>query len=109
VTSIRARCGQLAIIIASGVMLLFLVLPLLVLLVRALEADLLQQLTQPTVAHALRLSLLTSIPQHVDYVILGTPLAYAGAAQGARPIGDREPCSIFPLFCHPPWLVWRCC
>jgi len=77
VTPIRARLGQLAIFSASGVLLLFLLIPLLVLLVRALEADLLQQLTQPTVAQALRLSLLTSILSMLITVTLGTPLAYS--------------------------------
>jgi molybdate transport system permease protein len=59
------------------VLLLFLMLPLLVLLARALEADLLQQLTQPTVAPALRLSLVTSIVSTLITITLGTPLAYS--------------------------------
>ena len=74
---IRSRLGQAAIFIASSVLLLFIVLPLFVLLVRAIEADLLQQLTQPTVAQALRLSLLTSILSTLITVTLGTPLAYS--------------------------------
>ncbi len=65
------------IVIASSVLLLFLVIPLLVLLVRAIEADLLQQLTQPTVAQALRLSLLTSTASTLITITLGTPLAYS--------------------------------
>ena len=85
--SIRTRLSQFIIIIASSVLLLFLVIPLLVLLARAVEADLLQQLTQPTVAQALRLSLLTSILSTLITIILGTPLAYSLARRKvpARP------------------------
>jgi molybdate transport system permease protein len=74
---IRSRLGQILIFIASSVMLLFLVLPLVVLLARAIEADLRQQLTQPTVVQALRLSLATSILSTLITVTLGTPLAYS--------------------------------
>jgi molybdate transport system permease protein len=63
--------------LASGTLLLFLIVPLLVLLVRAIEADLLQQLTQPAVAQALRLSLVTSIVSTLITITLGTPLAYS--------------------------------
>ncbi len=68
-------------------MLLFLLIPLLVLLVRAIEADLLQQLSQPTVVQALRLSLLTTILSMVITITLGTPLAYSLARRKvpARP------------------------
>ena len=87
-TPIRARLGQVVIISASGVLLLFLLIPLLVLLVRAIEADLLQQLTQPTVAQALRLSLLTSSLSTLITITLGTPLAYSLARRKvpARPV-----------------------
>jgi molybdate transport system permease protein len=74
---IRTRFAQALTFIASSVLLLFLVVPLMVLLLRALEADLLQQLTQPTVAQALRLSLLTSSLSTVITIVLGTPLAYS--------------------------------
>jgi molybdate transport system permease protein len=77
VIPIRARLSQLILFSASAALLLFLVIPLLVLLARALEADLLQQLTQPTVAQALRLSLLTSIVSTLITITLGTPLAYS--------------------------------
>ncbi len=73
----RLRLGQVVIFIASGVLLSFLLIPLLVLLGRALEADLLQQLTQPTVVQALRLSLLTSSLSTLITILLGTPLAYS--------------------------------
>jgi molybdate transport system permease protein len=77
VIPIRARVGQLLVFSASAALLLFLVIPLLVLLARALEADLLQQLTQPTVAAALRLSLVTSLLSMLITILLGTPLAYS--------------------------------
>jgi molybdate transport system permease protein len=77
VTPIHTRLSQLAIFIASGLLLAFLAIPLLVLLVRAIEADLLQQLSRPTVAQALRLSLLTSTLSTLITVTLGTPLAYS--------------------------------
>lgn len=63
--------------LASGTLLLFLIVPLFVLLLRAIEADLLQQLAQPTVAQALRLSVLTSALSTVITITLGTPLAYS--------------------------------
>jgi molybdate transport system permease protein len=62
---------------ASAILLLFLIVPLFVLLARALEADLLQQLSQPTVIAALRLSLTTSIISTLITISLGTPLAYS--------------------------------
>ncbi len=74
---LRARASQAIVFFASTVLLLFLVLPLFVLLARAIEADLLQQLTQPTVTQALRLSLLTSIVSTLITITLGTPLAYS--------------------------------
>jgi molybdate transport system permease protein len=85
---IRARLGQFAILIASGVLLLFLAMPLIVLLLRAIEADLLQQLTQPTVAQALRLSLLTTSLSLFFTISCGTPLAYSLARRKvpARPV-----------------------
>ncbi|CAG0934130.1 sulfate transport system permease protein [Thermoflexales bacterium] len=73
----RAHLGQTLIFSASGALLLFLVLPLFVLLARAIEADLLQQLTQPTVTQALRLSLVTSSLSMLITAALGTPLAYS--------------------------------
>ncbi|HSD84038.1 MAG TPA: ABC transporter permease [Anaerolineae bacterium] len=75
--SLRTRLGQAVIFSASAVLLLFLVLPLFVLLARAIEVDLLQQIQQPTVTQALRLSLITSTVSTVITVALGTPLAYS--------------------------------
>lgn len=72
-----SRLTKTLVWLASGTLLLFLIVPLLVLLVRAIEADLLQQLTQPAVAQALRLSLVTSIVSTLITITLGTPLAYS--------------------------------
>ena len=73
---IRWRVGKASIYLASGALLLFLAVPLIVLLLRALEADLLQQLSQPTVTQALRLSLWTSSLSMLITIGCGTPLAY---------------------------------
>jgi len=85
---IWSRLGQAAIFIASGALLLFLAVPLLVLVLRAIEADLLQQLSQPTVAQALRLSVWTSGLSMLITIGCGTPLAYMLARKKvpARPV-----------------------
>lgn len=62
--------------IAGGSLVLYLTLPLLVVIVRALEAGLIEQLTQPTVLAALRLSLITTAISLLLITALGTPLAY---------------------------------
>ena len=55
----------------------FVALPLLALIVRAaMSGDLLQQLTQPIVMSALRLSALTSVASLLIIVLVGTPTAY---------------------------------
>lgn len=55
----------------------FVALPLIVLVVRAfMTGDVLAQLTQPIVASALRLSLLTSVASLFVIVLVGTPTAY---------------------------------
>jgi molybdate transport system permease protein len=101
VTLIRARLGQFIIFIASSVLLLFLVIPLIVLLVRAIEADLLQQLTLPTVAQALRLSLLTSILSTLITITLGTPLAYSLARRKVRARSAIETLLDLPIVLPP--------
>lgn len=70
------RPSKVLAIIASGSLLLYLIVPLIVILLRAIEAELWQQLAQPTVAQALRLSLFTSVASTAITVALGTPLAY---------------------------------
>jgi molybdate transport system permease protein len=79
-----SRLSKILAFSASGVLLLFLTLPLLVVLVRALEADLWQQLTRPTVAQALRLSLITSTLSTLITIVFGTPLAYSLARRKVR-------------------------
>lgn len=74
---IGSRLGNALAAIASATLLLFLIIPLIVILLRALEADLGQQLTQPTVVQALRLSLFTTTLSTTITVVLGTPLAYS--------------------------------
>jgi molybdate transport system permease protein len=78
------RLGKAFIYLASGALLLFLAVPLIVLVLRAIEADLFQQLTQPTVAQALRLSLLTSGLSLLITLSCGTPLAYLLARRKVR-------------------------
>jgi molybdate transport system permease protein len=82
------RVGKALIYLASGTLLMFLAVPLIVLLLRALEADLLQQLSQPMVAQALRLSLWTSGVSTLITISCGTPLAYLLARKKvvARPV-----------------------
>ncbi len=70
------RPSKVLAIIASSILLLYLIVPLIVILLRAIEAELWQQLAQPTVAQALRLSLFTSVASTAITVALGTPLAY---------------------------------
>ncbi len=74
---IAFRPGKVLAIIASSILLLYLILPLIVILLRAIEAELWQQFAQPTVAQALRLSLFTSVASTAITVALGTPLAYS--------------------------------
>ncbi len=74
---IDSRLSKTLAFVASGILLLYLIIPLIVVLLRALEADLGQQLTHPTVFQAIRLSLLTSILSTTLTVVLGTPLAYS--------------------------------
>jgi ABC-type sulfate transport system permease component len=60
ITLNRAALGKAVVIAASALMLLYLTIPLLVVLMRAIDADLLDQLAQPTVVQALQLSLVTT-------------------------------------------------
>ncbi len=73
---IDSRPGKAIAFVSSACLLLFLVVPLLALLLRALEAELWQQFTQPVVAQAVRLSLITATLSTFITVIMGTPLAY---------------------------------
>ncbi len=72
----RAAIVKALVIAASGLMLLYLTIPLVVVIVRAIDAGLVEQLNQPTVAQAIQLSLVTTVISVLLMVVLGTPLAY---------------------------------
>ncbi len=72
----RAAIGKTLVIAASGAMLLYLTIPLLIAIVRAIDAGLIDELGQPTVAQALQLSLMTTLISVLLMTVLGTPLAY---------------------------------
>ena len=72
----RATIGKALVVAASGLMLLYLTIPLVVVMVRAINAGLAEQLSQPTVTQAIRLSLLTTAISVLLMTALGTPLAY---------------------------------
>src|SRR5512135_2624799 len=72
----RAAIGKTLVIAASGAMLLYLTIPLLVAIVRAVDAGLVEELGQPTVAQAIQLSLVTTLVSVLLMTVLGTPLAY---------------------------------
>ncbi len=72
----RAAIGKTLVIAASGAMLLYLTIPLLIAIVRAIDAGLIDELGQPTVAQALQLSLVTTLISVLLMTVLGTPLAY---------------------------------
>ncbi len=72
----RAAIVKALVIAASGLMLLYLTIPLVVVIVRAIDAGLVEQLNQPTVAQAIQLSLVTTAISVLLMAALGTPLAY---------------------------------
>jgi molybdate transport system permease protein len=72
----RAALGKILISVASGAMLLYLTIPLLVVLVKAIDTGLIEQLSQPTVGQAIVLSFMTTTISVGLMTILGTPLAY---------------------------------
>jgi len=84
----RLAIGKTLVIIASGLMLLYLTIPLIVVMVRAIDAGLAEQLSQPTVTQAIKLSLATTMVSVLLMTILGTPLAYwlARGHVPARPV-----------------------
>lgn len=88
-------------LLASGALLLFLVVPLGVLLVTALEADLWQQLQRPTVVQALRLSVYTSTLSTLITLVCGTPLAYALARRKIRGRAAIETLLDLPIVLPP--------
>ncbi len=72
----RATIGKMLVVVASGAMLLYLTLPLAIVIVRAIDAGLVEQLSQPTVTQAIRLSIATTAISVLLMTVLGTPLAY---------------------------------
>jgi molybdate transport system permease protein len=74
----RRREGALPLplLVPAGIGVLFLVLPLLGLLIRAPWSDLLGQLTAPGVGTALRLSLISATLATAVSIVLGVPLAW---------------------------------
>lgn len=72
------------VIIAGGILVLYLTIPLFVVIVQALDAGLVEQFSQPTVAQAVRLSLVTTLFSIALTTLLGTPLAYWLARGKAR-------------------------
>jgi molybdate transport system permease protein len=72
----RANIGKVFISLASGLMLFYLTIPLLVVLMKAIESGLIEELNQPTVAQAIQLSLMTTTISILLMMALGTPLAY---------------------------------
>jgi molybdate transport system permease protein len=76
--------GRFIAAFAGGLLLLYLALPLIVVLVRAVDAGLIEQLAQPTVTQALRLSLITTPISTLITIGLGTPLAYRLARSRVR-------------------------
>ena len=76
ITVNRAAIGKALVIVASGTMLLYLTIPLVVVIFRAIDAGLVEQLNQPTVMQAIKLSLATTAISVLLMTVLGTPLAY---------------------------------
>jgi molybdate transport system permease protein len=82
--NIAIKFGRIWVMALASLLILFLVVPLIVILLRAIEAGLLDQLTQPTVSQALQLSLITSFFSTLIAIIFGTPLAYILARRRVR-------------------------
>jgi molybdate transport system permease protein len=71
-------------LLAGGILLAFLALPLIALLARVPAEDWLARLAEPSVREALSLSLTTSLSATAVVVLLGTPLAYRLALHPPR-------------------------
>jgi molybdate transport system permease protein len=80
----RDRGAPLPLLVPAGIGVLFLVLPLLGLLIRAPWSDLLGQLTAPGVGTALRLSLISATLATAVSMVLGVPLAWVLARTRIR-------------------------
>lgn len=95
-------------VVAGGLLLLYLTLPLFGVIVQALEGEWVEQIGQPTVAQAIRLSLTTALLSTALTALLGMPLAYwlARAGHGAGPSSRR--CLMCPSCCRQRWLGLPC-
>lgn len=78
------RLGRLAAYLAAAALVGLLALPLLALLLQAIEGDLAAQFFNPSVGAAIRLSLVTTLLSAVAIVLTGTPLAYLLARRRFR-------------------------
>jgi molybdate transport system permease protein len=74
-------------LLAGGLLLAFLALPLIALLARVPAQDWLARLAEPSVREALALSVTTSVSATAIVVLLGTPLAYRLALHPPRGLG----------------------
>ncbi len=79
--SARGVALRTAVVLAAGLLLLLLTLPILSLFLRVPIGALVARLGEPIVLDALRLSLVTSASATVAVVVLGLPLAYLLAAR----------------------------
>lgn len=80
----RERAGRLLIVLAALLLIALLVLPLFALVLRSLERGLVNQLANPTVGEAIRISVITTLISTAFIVLSGTPLAYLLARRSFR-------------------------
>jgi molybdate transport system permease protein len=78
------RAFQLALVLALGIAVAFLVLPVLALFLRVPPADLVAQLGEERARDALVVSLKTSLAAHALVLVVGTPAAYLLATRAFR-------------------------
>jgi molybdate transport system permease protein len=82
--TIEVHLGRILVWLFAAVLTLFLAIPLIVVLLKALELTMIDQFAQPTVSQALQLSLLTSLFSTLITIVFGTPLAYILARRRVR-------------------------
>jgi molybdate transport system permease protein len=80
----RRRPFEILLAVAAGLVLAFLLLPLLALFLRIAPSDLLSQLTSKVAVDALLVSLKTSAIAHAVVLLVGTPAAYLLATRRFR-------------------------
>src|SRR5512141_2005542 len=84
IQNIQIRIVRIGILILAAVFVLFLSIPLIVVLLRALEVAMIDQFTQPTVSQAVQLRLITSFASTLITIVFGMPLAYILARRRLR-------------------------